>query len=307
MRRRCVPSQERVHETTCFRDRYGARAGRHGHPQRRTGPGRGFGPADGRRAQGHRAQEHRADARHGPDRRRPDRCEEPERLVRGDRLRRPLEDRQPRHHLHADLRRWRVVHAVLHRHRPERLERALSRHRREQQPAKRAFRRRRLQVDRRGRDVEARRPGDVRAHRQDPDRPAQHERRLRGLAGPALVAGRRTRTLQDHRRRRHLVRHPDHQPGHRHQRHRVRSEEPGHHLRLGLPAPARRRADDRRRARGRHLQDHQRRQDVDEADEGPAHGRHGPRRVRRRRPQDAGHAVRHRRRQARGIGLLPIG
>ena len=46
------------------------------------------------------------------------------------------------------------------------------------QPAQRALRRRRLQVDRRRRDVEARRPRDVRAHRQDPDRPAQLERRL---------------------------------------------------------------------------------------------------------------------------------
>ena len=54
---------------------------------------------------------------------------------------------------------------------------------------------------------------------------------------------------------------PDDQPRHRHQRHRVRSEEPRCDLRLRVSAPAGRRPDDRRRARGRHLQDHQRRQE----------------------------------------------
>ena len=72
-----------------------------------------------------------------------------ERLVRRQRVRRLVEDRQPRHHLHADLRRGRFVHAVLRRHRPERLEHRLARDRREHQSAQRAFRRRRLQVVRR--------------------------------------------------------------------------------------------------------------------------------------------------------------
>ncbi len=53
-----------------------------------------------------------------------------------------------------------------------------------------------------GTDVEARRPGEVRAHRQDPDRSAQLERRLRRVAGAAVVGGRRARALQDDRRRR---------------------------------------------------------------------------------------------------------
>ncbi len=95
-----------------------------------------------------------------------------------------------------------VVHPLLRRHRPEGLERPLARHRREQQPAQRAFRRRHLQVDRRRQDVEARGPRDVGAHRRDRHRPAQLERRLRGLAGTALFRGRRARALQDDRRRR---------------------------------------------------------------------------------------------------------
>ena len=43
--------------------------------------------------------------------------------------------------------------------------------------------------------------GDVRAHRQDPDRSAQLERRLRRGAGAAVVRRRRARPLQDDRRR----------------------------------------------------------------------------------------------------------
>ena len=47
---------------------------------------------------------------------------------------------------------------------------------------------------------------DLRAHRQDPDRSAQLERRLRRGAGAALLGGRRARPLQDDRRRRDLDR-----------------------------------------------------------------------------------------------------
>ena len=45
-------------------------------------------------------------------------------------------------------------------------------------------------------------PRDVRAHRQDRDRPAQLEHRVRGVAGTALVGRRRARAVQDDRRRR---------------------------------------------------------------------------------------------------------
>ena len=90
---------------------------------------------------------------------------------------------------------------LLHRHRSEELERPLARHGREPQPAQRAFRRRHLQVDRRRQDVEARGAREVGAHRQDHHRPAQLERRVRRGAGSALLGGRRTRPVQDHRRR----------------------------------------------------------------------------------------------------------
>ena len=114
---------------------------------------------------GLRASQHRPGADHRPHRRRRDRSEEPERLVRRLGVRRPLEDDEPRHHLRADLRRQRRLHALLRRHRSEGLERPLARHRGEQQPAQRALRRRHLQVDRRRQDVEADGARDLRAHR----------------------------------------------------------------------------------------------------------------------------------------------
>ena len=60
--------------------------------------------------------------------------------------RRRVEDDQRRHHLDAGLRRRGVVLDRLRRDRPEEPERRLGRHRREQQPAERRLRRRRLQV-----------------------------------------------------------------------------------------------------------------------------------------------------------------
>ena len=155
--------------------------------------------------------------------------------------------------------------------RSEGLERRLARHRREHQPAQRALRRRRLQVDRRRQDVEARGARELRAHRQHPHRSAQLERRLRRGAGPAVLVraasaastrrptavrrGSAVLTISADTGVNDLV---------------VRSEESRRALRVGLSAPPRGRPADRRRAGRRHLQDHQRRPDVDEADEGPA-------------------------------------
>ena len=202
-----------------------------------------------------------------------------------------------------------VVHALLRRHRSEGLERRLARHRREQQPAQRALRRRRLQVDRRRQDVEAGGPRDVRAHRQDPrstraTRTSSTSRR-RGRSGPPggerglykTTDGGATWTAV-------LTISPDtgisdivFDP-----------KNAGHHLRVGLPAAPRGRPDDRRRARGRHLQDDQRRQDVDEADEGAAD------RATWAAPASRSTAARRRRRCSRSstrsaseAGLLPLG
>ena len=235
-----------------------------------------------------------------------DRPEESQRLVRRERVRRAVENREPRHHVHADLRRRRIVHAVLRRGRSERLERRLAGHRREHQPAQRAFRRRRLQVHRRREDVEAGGARELGAHRRDPDRPAQLERRLRRVAGTAVVGGRRARPLQDDRRRRHLDARAARQRRHRHQRHRVPAGEARRDLRVGLPAAARGRPDDRRRPGRRHLQDDRRRQEVDEADEGPADRRHRTRRA-RRRSEESEPRLRDRRREARRVRLLPLG
>ena len=63
--------------------------------------------------------------------------EEPQRLVRRGGLGQPVEDREPRQHLDADLRRLRLLLARRGDRRPEGLERRLARHRREQQPAQR--------------------------------------------------------------------------------------------------------------------------------------------------------------------------
>ena len=100
---------------------------------------------------------------------------------------------------------------------------------------------------------------------------------------------------------------PEDQRRHRRQRRRDGSEEPARALRLGLPAAPGRRTDDRRRAGGRDSQDGGWRQDLEEADEWPAQGRHGARGPGDRRAEDAGDGVCHHRRQARRGGLLPVG
>ena len=113
------------------------------------------------------------------------------------------------------------------------------------------------------------------------DRSAQLQRRLRRRAGAAVVGRRRARPFKTTDGGATWKPSPDDQRRHRRHRRRVRSEESRRALRVGLSAPPRRRPDDWRRSGRRHLQDHQRRQDLDEADQGPADGRHGPHRARR--------------------------
>ena len=112
-------------------------------------------------------------------------------------VRRPLEDDEPRHHLLADLRRQRRLHALLRRHRSEGLERPLARHGREQQPAQRAFRRRHLQVHRRRQDVEAHGPRDLRTHRRrrssTPATRTSSTWRRRGRSSPRAASAGSTR------------------------------------------------------------------------------------------------------------------
>ena len=103
-----------------------------------------------------------------------------------------------------DLRRGGLVFARRGEGRSEGLERRLAGDGREQQPAQRRFRRRHLQVHRRRQDVEADGAGELRAHPEHPDRPAQLERRLRDRDRAAVAARRRPRAVQDARRRRNV-------------------------------------------------------------------------------------------------------
>ena len=116
-------------------------------------------------------------------------------LLRRGRVGRRVEDDQRRHHLDAGLRQRRLLLDRRDHARPEESAHCLGRHRREQQPAQRLVRRRRLQVGRRRQDLEKRRPQNFRAHRHDRHRPARLEHRLRRRAGAAVGAGRRARPV----------------------------------------------------------------------------------------------------------------
>ena len=174
-------------------------------------------------------------------------------LVHRRRLRRRVEDHQRRHHLDAGLRQRRLLLDRLRRRSTRR-----TRTRSGSAPARTttsaASATATASTSRRRRhDVEERRPQEVRAHRQDRDRPARLERRLRRRPGPAVDAGRRPRPLQDHRRRQDLDQASlDDQREHR--RHRRRASIPRNPdvlLAAALPAPAPRLDADQRRPRER--------------------------------------------------------
>ena len=78
---------------------------------------------------------------------------------------------------------------------------------------------------------------DLRAHRQDPARSARLEHRLCRRPGTALGPGRRSRPVQDHRRRQDLEQGACHQREHRRHRCRPRSAQPRCAARRRLPAP----------------------------------------------------------------------
>ena len=152
--------------------------------------------------------------------------------------------------------------------------------RREQQPAQRALRRRRLQVDRRRQDVEERRPRDVRAHRQDRrstratrtssgwPRRGRSSRKggERGLYKTTDGGATWTRslTINEDTGVTDVVFDP---------------KNPDIMFAGHVSAPAPRRSDDRRRSGRRRVQDEGRRQELDEADEGPAAARSRPHRA----------------------------
>ncbi len=159
--------------------------------------------------------------------------------------------------------------------------------RREQQPAERRLRRRRLPLSRRREDLGERRAESLGAHREDPRPPEGRQDRLRRRAGAALGRRRRPRPLQDDGRREDVEGRPDDLRQDGRQRRLDGPARPRGPLRGGLPAAPARLHADQRRPRERHPQVDRRRRDLDEADERPPEGGRGPdrpRRSRRRRP-----------------------
>ena len=138
----------------------------------------------------------------------------------------------------------------------------LGRHRRSQQPAQRRLRRRHLSQRRCRPDLAQPGAEGLAAHRPHRDRSARFEGRLRRGLRPAVERRRRSRPLQDHRRRRELDEDPQHQRAHRHQRRRDGSEQSRRADRDRAPAAPSHVDADPRRTRKRHPQVHRRRRDV---------------------------------------------
>ncbi len=237
------------------------------------------------------------------------RSPEPPHLVCRGRLGRGLEDGRRRHDLEPDLRLDRRVLGRLRDDRPQRSADRLGGERREQQPAQRLLRRRRLQIGRRRRELGERRAQGLRAHREDRRRSARLEDRLRRRPGAAVVGGRRPRALQDDGRRQELEAGAPGQREHRRQRSGARPPQPRRALCRRLPAPAPRLDADRRRPGERHLQDGRRRSDLEEARRRPAQGRDGAHRPRHLAAEPRRGLRRRRggRRRRRSGGLLPLG
>ena len=278
-------------------------------PGRRPLPCRGRGqeegPLLGRDVRGSRAARHRAGRHLGADRR-PRRRPGPQGdVLRRRRLGRRLEDDELGDHLRAGLRLPGLLLHRLRRARPDEHPRRLGRGRREQQPAERRLRRRRLPLSRRREDVGERRAEGLGAHREDPRPPEGREDGLRRGAGAALGRRRRPRPLQDDGRREDVEGRPDDLRQDRRQRRLDGSAEPRRPLRGGLPAPPARLHADQRRAGERPPQVDRRRCDLDEADERPPEGGRRP-----DRPRDsadgARHGLRPRRGARQGRRLLPL-
>ena len=103
-------------------------------------------------------------------------------------------------------------------HRSPRFQRRLGRLRGEHEPAERTLRRRHLQVDRRRQELEARRAWQTSEHiGKILIDPRNSNTVYVASQGPLWSAGRRAWALQDDRRRCHLDRGADDQPGHRRQ------------------------------------------------------------------------------------------
>ena len=157
----------------------------------------------------------------------------------------------------------------------------LRRHRRAEQPPDLVVRRRHLQDDRRRQDLAEHRPARNADHRPHRHRPQESGNGLRRSAGSPVRTQQGTRRLQDDRRRRELEPGQVHRRGHRVHRHRHRSGQHQHPLCRELSAATHGLLLQRRRTRQRAVEDHGRRQELDQADLRPAARHLRPHRARR--------------------------
>ena len=256
----------------------GARRGPvRGKEEREDGGGRGAGIGlEQRGGGGPGVPRDRPGDRVGPDRRPRGGSAGPRRLVRGGRLRRRVEDGQRRHHLAADLRRRGVVLDRLRDDRPEQSEHRLGRHRREQQPAQRGLRRRRLQVDRR-RQVAGRTWASTESEHIGRIVVDPRDSNVVYVAaqGPLWSAGGDRGLYKTTDGGETWKNDPRDQRAHRRQRSVDRSAQSRRPLRVVLSAPAPHLDADQRRSRVGDLQVDRRRRDLDQADERPADRGHG--------------------------------
>ena len=155
----------------------------------------------------------------------------------------------------------------------------LHRHGRVVHPRQHPAGRRRLQIDRRRQDVDARRLLELRRHLEDPHPPDQSRHRLRRRLRPLRRGQRRARRLQDHRRRQDVEEGAVPQREDRRRRHRDRPPQPERDVRGDVGGVPRRVPDVERRPRQRPVQVDRRRRDVarDHAQPGPAAGRRSAR------------------------------
>ena len=121
-------------------------------------------------------------------------------------------------------------------------------------------------TDRRRQDLAEHRPARDADHRPHRHRSAESGDGLRRGAGPPVRTEQGARRLQDDRRRQELEHGQVHRRGHRVHRHRDRSGQHQHPLRRELSAAPHGLLLQRRRTRQRAVEDHRRRQDLDEAD-----------------------------------------
>ena len=204
-------------------------------------------------------------------------------------LRQHLLHHQQRHHLDPGLRQLRLLLHRLDHHRSQESLHRLGGHGREQQPAQRLLRRRRLQERRRRAHLPQRGPQTHRAHRPHRGGPARFQRGVRGRPRPPVEGRRRARPLQDHRRRQDLVAEPDQgRRLHRLQRRHHGPAQSRYPAGRHPPAAAPLFRHDSRRPGERAVPLHRRRQDLD-----PGARRFPHRRPRPHRPQPGARKSQH--------------